>query len=75
MHLKLVNPNFAGHRVRICDMQQVFYFLNMGLSYIEMEWPSHALYALAGKTGWGLMENSLTRLEKVSSMIRQALFE
>ena len=42
-----------GHRVRICDMQQVFYFLNMGLSYIEMEWPSQELYALAGKTGWG----------------------
>ena len=34
-------------------MQQVFYFLNMGLSYIEMEWPSQELYALAGKTGWG----------------------
>ena len=33
-------------------MQQVFYTLNRGLSYIEMEWPSPELYAVAGKTGW-----------------------
>lgn len=38
--------------MRICDKLQVFYFLNMGLSFVEMEWPSPELYALAGKNRW-----------------------